>query len=480
MTSPAPSPRSRRYRANIVGRLVVLWVVIIPLALAGVNAFAAKYLDGDPFNPEPLVFSLFGWRVVTIEHAPTIDLIVLSALGLAIVSIGSAILEGLASLRMLRPLRNRLPFSLSPTPTHRPVLLVAVLPAHNEASNLPDTLGALQAQHRPPDRVIVVADNCTDDTVAVARQHGAEVFITSGNTERKAGALNQVLREILPALTRRDLVLVADADTQLGPGFLESAVGAMDADVGIDAVGGLFYGEPGAGLIGQFQRNEYIRYQFQVKQRRGRVFVLTGTASVFRAEALADVAQARGTLIPGRQGDIYDSSAITEDNELTLALKSLGCRMTSPPGCEVRTEIMPTWRALWVQRKRWQRGALENLRSYGLTSATARNWAQQFGIAYGVIALTSAYLLLILSALAVDHWQWFPFWVAVTVIFGVDRVLTVARGGWRAMLLAFPLVLEIGYAFFLQTVFVSSLVDIVRRRRHTWGHLNAPAATEGA
>lgn len=480
MSSSEPGPSRRRYRANLIGRLVVLWVVIVPLAIAGVNAFVAKYLDGDPFNPEPLVFTLFGWQVVTIEHAPTVDLVVLSVVGLAIVSLGSAILEGLSALRLLQPLRNRLPFALAPTPPNRSEALIAVLPAHNEAVNLPATLAALHAQHRPPDRILVVADNCTDDTVEVARQGGAEVFVTTGNTERKAGALNQVLRELLPTLTRRDLVLVADADTRLGPGFLQSAVDAMESDIGIDAVGGLFYGESGAGLIGQFQRNEYIRYQFQVKQRRGRVFVLTGTASVFRAEALADVAQARGSLIPGRPGDIYDSSAITEDNELTLALKSLGCRMTSPPGCEVQTEIMPTWRALWVQRKRWQRGALENLGSYGLTSATARNWAQQIGIAYGVIALTSAYLLIILSALAVDHWQWFPFWVVVTVIFGVDRVLTVARGGWRAMFLAFPLLPEIGYAFFLQTVFVSSLIDIVRRKRQRWGHLNSTAAQEGA
>ena len=48
------------------------------------------------------------------------------------------------------------------------------------------------------------------------------------------------------------------------------------------AVGGLFYGEEGHGLIGQFQRNEYLRYGREIRRRRGRVFVLTGTASMFR------------------------------------------------------------------------------------------------------------------------------------------------------------------------------------------------------
>ena len=96
------------------------------------------------------------------------------------------------------------------------------------------------------------------------------------------------------------------------------------------AVGGLFYGEPGYGLIGQFQRNEYARYQRLVARKSGRVFVLTGTASLVRAYALSAVAQARGDLVPGTRGNVYDTQAMTEDNELTLALKTLGAKMTSP------------------------------------------------------------------------------------------------------------------------------------------------------
>ena len=39
------------------------------------------------------------------------------------------------------------------------------------------------------------------------------------------------------------------------------------------------------------------------------------------------MAESRGTLIPGRRGDVYDTAALTEDNELTIALKSLGALM---------------------------------------------------------------------------------------------------------------------------------------------------------
>ena len=480
------SYRSRRRsllqtgQGHIVTRVVVLIVIVVPLAVAGLTAFAAKYLDGDPFNPEPLVFSIFGWTIATIPEAPRVDMLVLSAVGLTVVALGSVVLEGLASLRILYPLRNQLPWALPSSPEGETPTVVVILPAHNEAENLPTTLAALRDQTYRPDRVIVVADNCTDATVDTAQANGAEVITTVGNTGRKAGALNQALAQVLPTLRRRDLVLIADADTALSPEFLSSAVEVMVTDPGIDAVGGLFYGDGGSGLLGQFQRNEYERYQLQIRQRRGRVFVLTGTASVFRAETLADVAQARGTLLPGTTGDVYDTGVLTEDNELTLALKTLGCRMTSPRGCSVATEIMPTWRDLWTQRKRWQRGALENLGEYGFTTATLRYWGQQFGLGYGVIALTSAYVLLIISALAVDQWQWFPFWVLITVIYGIERTVTVAQGGWRAMLVAAPLLLEIAYAFFLQAVFVSVLKDIVVRRTARWGHVQREGVVDAS
>ena len=122
------------------------------------------------------------------------------------------------------------------------------------------------------------------------------------------------------------------------------------------------------------QRNEFSRYQRIIGRREGRVFVLTGTASLFRGYALRAVAEARGSLIPGTPGHVYDTLAMTEDNEMTLALKTLGAAMTSPSQCRVTTEIMSSWTDLRRQRLRWQRGALENIGAYGFTRATAPYW----------------------------------------------------------------------------------------------------------
>ncbi len=225
------------------------------------------------------------------------------------------------------------------------------------------------------------------------------------------------------------------------------------------------------GLVGQLQRNEYTRYQRYISRRRGKVFVLTGTASLFRAYALKAVADSRGTLIPGDPGRVYDTLAMTEDNEMTLALRSLGAKMISPMQCRVVTEVMPTSSALWRQRMRWQRGALENIGAYGLTRATLRYWLQQLGIGYGTIALNAYLLLMLITLLAADGFELVWFWTVIGLIFVVERVVTVWPIGWRGRALAFPLVIELAYDLVLQAVYVKSLIDIATGRTAGWNYV---------
>ena len=358
--------------------------------------------------------------------------------------------------------------------------LTVLVPAHDESLTIAATLQSLWGQTRPPDKVVVVADNCTDDTAEIAREHGAEVFTTVGNTDKKAGGLNQALSEMFADIDERDVVMIMDADSIIVPEFLETAMGRLDTDRDLIAVGGVFYGEEGGGLVGQLQRNEYTRYQRYISRRRGKVFVLTGTASLFRAYALKAVADSRGTLIPGDPGRVYDTLAMTEDNEMTLALRSLGAKMISPMQCRVVTEVMPTFAALWRQRMRWQRGALENIGAYGLTRATLRYWLQQLGIGYGTIALNAYLLLMLITLLAADGFELVWFWTVIGLIFVVERIVTIWPIGWRGRALAFPLVIELAYDLVLQAVYVKSLIDIATGRTAGWNYVPREAVPREA
>lgn len=352
---------------------------------------------------------------------------------------------------------------------HGEVTVTALIPAHNEEKLIGATIKSLLAQDRKPERIIVVADNCTDNTVEVAKSFGVEVFETVGNNKKKAGALNQVLAKILPDLGENDTVMIMDADTVLRQGFLSTAVKRFTDDRGLSAIGGLFFGEDVPGLLAQIQKNEYTRYSREIDRRQGRVFVLTGTASLFRARALRTVAEQRGNLLPGTNGQVYDTHALTEDNELTIALKSLGALMASPSGCMVETELMPNLRALWRQRLRWQRGAMENIATYGITSTTARYWSQQLGLAYSVLALWSYFLLIFLQIVSTDTWIWYPFWILTAVIFIAEKVWTVRKSTWKAKLLAATLLIELLYDTYLGIIFVKGVIDMALRRPARWG-----------
>lgn len=457
-------------------------LLIFGTAVAGAALLGWSLSDSESHSTKPSDGVVLGaWHLLYDTQAPTLATLAFAA-GLALLfAAGVALLERRIANHARRsddgarlPLSPRHVMAETRGTFHGPVTLTVLVPAHNEAVGIRATLESLLAQSHRPDRVIVVADNCTDDTVEIAREVGVEVMITVHNQHKKAGALNQVLAKVLPTQGENDLVMVMDADTSLDAGFLASVVRRMTEDRALMAIGGLFYGEPGKGLIGLFQRNEYTRYGRDLRRRRGRVFVLTGTATVFRPRALRTVSAERGKALPGVPGDVYDTLVLTEDNEITLALKTLGGLVMSPADCTVVTEVMPTWRALWVQRLRWQRGALENLGEYGMRAATFRYWAQQLGIGYGVIALSAYLLLMFLMMTSYDQWVWFPFWVGTGLVFTVERIVTVWRGGWKARLLAATLFPELCYALFLDIVYLKGILDMSFGRQATWHYEAQP------
>lgn len=149
---------------------------------------------------------------------------------------------------------DRISVSTLPDPA---LWAVVIIPAKDEAENLPATLAALAAQTtlagHPLDpagyEVIVLANNCLDNTAAVAREAGRKypalalhvVDITLNQPEAHIGKARRLLmdeacRRLEQAGNGGSFIASTDADTRVAPTWLAATQAALAR--GADAVGG--------------------------------------------------------------------------------------------------------------------------------------------------------------------------------------------------------------------------------------------------
>jgi poly-beta-1,6-N-acetyl-D-glucosamine synthase len=369
--------------------------------------------------------------------------------------------------------------------------VVALIPAHDEASGIAATIASLRRQSRAVDRILVIADNCTDDTVNLALAAGAEVLETSGNTAKKAGALNQGLTRLRHEQDRRRkhhsftgddqrrserriasptefFILAMDADGQLAPNFIETALQIFGERPNLGGLSGAVTGRTTNNWLETAQAVEYARGSRNVGRRQGRVWVLAGAATMFRASMLHEVAEQRGDKVPGEPSIHFLEDSLTEDYELTLALRKLGYDCLSSKRCQVVTDLMPTIGALYTQRIRWTRGTLETLAQYGFNAVTRRHWlVLAAGYLYSLM-LPMLLTLLALSYMLYDtitfDARWLVFWPLVLL----EQYINARRANVRFR--------SMGRFFFLlwiydQLIFIfrwMALLKLLRRTSRTW------------
>jgi glycosyltransferase involved in cell wall biosynthesis len=111
-------------------------------------------------------------------------------------------------------LARKTPASLGNDPS-----ICVLIPAHDEALGVATTIASVRAKLKALDRILVVADNCTDATAAVAKAAGAEAIQRTDLTLRGKGhALAfgvDYLRQAPP-----DVVIIIDADCLVTSGSL--------------------------------------------------------------------------------------------------------------------------------------------------------------------------------------------------------------------------------------------------------------------
>jgi poly-beta-1,6-N-acetyl-D-glucosamine synthase len=343
--------------------------------------------------------------------------------------------------------------------------IVALVPAHNEAAGIASTLDALLAQTREFDAIVVIGDNCTDDTVEIARRYPVEVVETVDNRHRKSGALNVAWQRFAQDA---DLVVTVDADTELEPHAVADWEGEFLADERLAGSTAKFTMRPGEGLLLRWQRFEFAT-SVDVSLRRGWTAVLAGAGAALRNEAL------RGVVARGDREGPWSYASTVEDFELTHRLRELGWSCHTSPTIRAYTDPMPTASALWGQRLKWTSGTAEDLLTFGLNRLTIGAWCQQ---AAGVLAVLTRMLWVVVAVWGfVLGAAGFSFmWLllpAITISLSVRRAWRIPHKDWRDVALAALVIPQETYAWlqvgwFVKAWMVVLAAKVTRRRRDLW------------
>ncbi|WOD40402.1 glycosyltransferase family 2 protein [Nodosilinea sp. E11] len=272
-------------------------------------------------------------------------------IALAIVPLLLLVTSAFLALEGLFALLSRNPESTSPSLPANCSLAVLV-PAHNEAGGIGLTLASIMPQLRSGDRLVVVADNCTDTTAAEARQAGATVIERQNLTQRGKGyALDFGLRHL--AANAPDVVVFVDADCDLRPGSLAALATQVQRTNRPAQAIYLMDTPANPGL-----KDKISAFAFKVKNlvrplglyHLGQPCLLTGTGIALPWEAATAVDIASGHIV--------------EDMKLGLDLAVAGYAPRLCQAAWVTSRLPSGDQAATTQRTRWEHGHLQMFVEY--------------------------------------------------------------------------------------------------------------------
>ena len=288
-------------------------------------------------------------------------------------------------------------FKDGPLKTNKKHKFMAILPAHNEEAVIANLVDSLMKQDYDKDLldIYVIADNCTDNTAKIAKEHGAIVLERFDEEHKTKGyALNWFLQQKIKEKADYDAFFVFDADNIVDKDFTknmnkklcqgeEVVQGYRDiknpTDSWITAGYALFYWT-------------MHRFYHLARYNVGLSPLLNGTGFMVKFDLIKDTG--------------WDTVTLTEDIEFSLKRIIKGKRLGWATDAIVYDEQPVTFKASWSQRSRWTVGHIQCMKTYTKDLALAvkehKSLMNLDGLLYivGSIPLFVATILLLLSNFA--------------------------------------------------------------------------------
>jgi cellulose synthase/poly-beta-1,6-N-acetylglucosamine synthase-like glycosyltransferase len=358
--------------------------------------------------------------------------------------------------------------------------VIALVPAHNEEDIIALTIKSLMSQTYPFAYVLIIADNCTDNTIRIVkrlqRKYGADklrLMKTVGNAYKKAGALNQGFEAVRGS--RPDFVFGMDADTILDEHIIEEGVTQFMREPKTAGICSAYRTLPlkeNASVWERFlwrlQNIEFgLANAWRVENYKS-ARVLPGVSVMFRTKALKDVNKLH-------KGVIWATDSLVEDYRLTLELKDLGWEVKSSltmiSWSDVPLKVLGKG-GLFDQRQRWYSGTVDELRRRGLKKHSRYELFTIVLLAVNLLMrllLAMAYILIIASGHSV---QWVSFFLLLPLLASLMQYYrwikyTDQRDRWQGFMTLILIPNEL-YAMFREYVYLYSIWVSYRHPNRAW------------
>lgn len=233
--------------------------------------------------------------------------------------------------------------------TANPPQIKVLMPAHNEATGIAATLATIVPQLPHPSHLVVVADNCNDNTATIVRDYGATAIERTDLSQRGKGyALDYGLNFL--KLDPPETVVLVDADCLVEPGTIEK-IAQLSATTNRPVQAVYLMEQPpkpkpkDAVSVLAFLVKNLVRPTGLT--RLGFPCLLTGTGMAFPWSTLQKISLASGNIV--------------EDMQLGLDLAIAGDAPILCSNAKVIGRLPQQDQAAKGQRERWEHGHLQTL-----------------------------------------------------------------------------------------------------------------------
>lgn len=374
---------------------------------------------------------------------------------------------------------NARPAKKQPRSRTAKLRVVALLPAHNEQDIIESTLESLMNQSYPLEYVLVIADNCTDDTEKIVRRcqkhYGADrlrLTRTVKNKYKKAGALNHGFRKLRD---KPEFIFGMDADTILHRDIIKAGIKQFKREPHTGGICSAYRTLPlkqdatrWERFLWRLQNIEFgLANAWRVENYKS-ARVLPGVSVMFRTQALQDINKLH-------RGTVWATDSLVEDYRLTLELKEIEWGVKSSlemiSWSDVPLKIGGKG-GLFDQRQRWYSGTVDEIRRKDLRRHTHYEIFTISLLALNLLMRTLLYGTYGLILLTGGIIQWVSFFLllpALAALIQFSRWIRYAdqRDKWQGLMTILLLPNEL-YAIFRETVYAYAIWVSYRRPDRAW------------